>query len=131
MHRLHGALRGGVVALALFGWLVPAAAFAAGDAAKGKALFEGMGTCWTCHGKEGKGDGPASAPLNPKPRDLSGGEFKFDADKDGKAGTDTDLAMVIKNGPAAYGGSNAMPYFKHLSDEQIADIVAFIRSLGQ
>jgi len=36
--------------------------------AKGKALFEGKGTCFNCHGKEGKGDGPAGQILNPSPR---------------------------------------------------------------
>src|SRR4029453_13680225 len=38
--------------------------------AKGKAFFEGKGTCFNCHGKEGKGDGPAGAILNPSPRNL-------------------------------------------------------------
>jgi len=36
--------------------------------AKGKGLFET--TCATCHGPEGKGDGPAGATLNPKPRNF-------------------------------------------------------------
>ena len=38
--------------------------------AKGKALYEGKGTCFNCHGKEGKGDGPAGAILNPSPRNF-------------------------------------------------------------
>jgi mono/diheme cytochrome c family protein len=130
MTRIHLALRGALVGLGLVAWLLPAAALA-GDAEKGKALFQGMGTCWTCHGKEGKGDGPASAPLDPKPRDLTKGDFKFDANGDGTPGEDEDLMLVIKNGPSAYGGSNAMPYFKHLSDEQIGDLVAYIRTLHQ
>ena len=115
---------------ALLGGLLPAAALAQGDAAKGKELFSGMGTCWTCHGQAGKGDGPASAALNPKPRDLTTGDFKFDADKNGTAGEDADLSMVIKQGPAPFGGSNAMPTFAHLSDEQVADLVAYIRTLS-
>jgi mono/diheme cytochrome c family protein len=36
--------------------------------AKGKGLFET--TCATCHGPDGKGDGPAGAALNPKPRNF-------------------------------------------------------------
>lgn len=115
---------------ALLGGLLPAAALAQGDAAKGKELFSGMGTCWTCHGQAGKGDGPASATLNPKPRDLTTGEFKFDADKNGTPGEDADLTMVIKQGPAAFGGSNMMPAFAHLSDEQVADLVAYIHTLS-
>src|SRR5256886_13074587 len=38
------------------------------NVAKGKALFEGKGTCFNCHGKEGKGDGPAGQILNPRDR---------------------------------------------------------------
>ncbi|MDJ0787146.1 MAG: cytochrome c [Myxococcota bacterium] len=129
MHLVPGStLRCLLAASALLLWLVPGAAFA-GDAAAGKALFAGMGTCWTCHGAEGTGDGPASAALDPKPRNLQEGVFAYDANGDGTVGDDEDLALVIKNGPAEYGGSNAMPYFKHLNDTQISDLVAFIRSL--
>ncbi len=37
--------------------------------AKGKELY--TKTCSSCHGAEGKGNGPAGASLNPKPRDLT------------------------------------------------------------
>jgi len=129
MKRPWTTLRGALLTLALAAWLAPTAAAAAGDAAKGKELFTGAGTCWTCHGNEGKGDGMAAANIDPKPRDLTLGEFKYDADKDGTPGSDADLALVIKKGPAAFGGSAAMPMFGHLSDAQIADLVAYIRSL--
>jgi mono/diheme cytochrome c family protein len=33
--------------------------------AKGKALFEGKGTCFNCHGKEGKGDGRSDPESEP------------------------------------------------------------------
>jgi mono/diheme cytochrome c family protein len=36
--------------------------------AKGKGLYET--TCSPCHGPDGKGDGPAGATLNPKPRNF-------------------------------------------------------------
>jgi mono/diheme cytochrome c family protein len=36
--------------------------------AKGKALFEGKGTCFNCHGKNGDGQGEAGKILNPSPR---------------------------------------------------------------
>ena len=35
----------------------------------GKKIFEGI--CWTCHGLDGKGNGPASVQLIPKPADFS------------------------------------------------------------
>ena len=65
--------------------------------AKGKALFEGKGTCFNCHGKEGKGDGPAGAILNPSPRNFTNCKFH-------KKRKDGELMWVIKNGskgPAA------------------------------
>ncbi|MCZ7582047.1 MAG: c-type cytochrome [Deltaproteobacteria bacterium] len=40
-----------------------------GDAAKGKAVY--LQYCAACHGESGKGDGPAGAALNPKPRNFN------------------------------------------------------------
>jgi len=105
------------------------AAQAAGDAAAGKTTFETL--CATCHGTTGKGDGPAGGALNPAPRDFSKGEFKYDADKDGKAGSDADLALIVKNGAAAYGGSPLMAPWGHLPDADIQNVVAYVRSLKQ
>ena len=77
----------------------------------------------------GKGDGPAGAALNPKPRDFSVGDFKYDTDKDGKPGTDADLANIIKNGAGAYGGSPLMAPWGHLSDADIQNVIAYVHSL--
>jgi mono/diheme cytochrome c family protein len=101
----------------------------AGDAAAGKATFETL--CASCHGTTGKGDGPAGAALNPPPRDFSTGDFKYDTDKDGKPGSDADLAAIIKNGAAAYGGSPLMAPWGHLQDPDIQNVVAYVRSLKQ
>ena len=106
-----------------------AAAALAGDAAAGKAVYTGKGTCWTCHGQAGKGDGPAGKALNPAPRDFSVGAFKFDADKDGKTGTDADLKLVITKGAGALGGNPAMAPWGHLSSKEIDDVIAFVRTL--
>lgn len=38
--------------------------------AKGRALYEGKGTCVNCHGQSGAGDGPVAASLNPAPRNF-------------------------------------------------------------
>ena len=107
----------------------PLAAQAAGDAAKGKTLFET--NCLSCHGATGKGDGPVGVALQPPPRDFSKGEFKFDADKDGKAGTDADLMGVIAQGAAAFGGSAMMAPWGHLSEQDRSDLVAYIHTLKQ
>lgn len=112
-------------AIAIF---VPAAANA-GDAAAGKTIFDI--NCTTCHGMLGKGDGVLSAALNPKPRDLSSGEFKFDTDGDGKAGTDVDLKNVITQGAMAFGGSPLMAPWPALADSDIANVIAYIRTLSK
>ena len=122
MIRQLGTLVAGLALAAL-----PFAAQAAGDAAAGKTTFDTL--CATCHGPQGKGDGPAGAALNPKPRDFSVGEFKYDTDKDGKAGTDADLANIIKNGAGAYGGSPLMAPWGHLSETDIQNVIAYVHSL--
>jgi mono/diheme cytochrome c family protein len=105
----------------------PIAASAAGDAAKGKTLFET--NCATCHGTSGKGDGPVGLALpEPKPRDFTAGVFKFDTDKDGKTGTDADLVNVVKTGAAAYGGNPMMAPWAQLPEADIVDIVAYVRT---
>ena len=112
---------------ALAAFVIPSAALA--DAAAGKAPYDT--NCMSCHGPTGKGDGPVGSVLNPPPRDFSKGDFKFDTDGDGKPGTDADLVNVIKKGASAYGGSALMAPWPALSDGEITNIVAFIRSLKQ
>ena len=124
MHRRLVAIS--ILALAALLWLVgPAGA----DDAPGKSDYEL--NCSSCHGLTGKGDGPISGALNPKPRDFSAGEFKLDADKSGSPGDDEDLRLVIKNGAFMYSGSPLMAGWPTLSDEQIGQLIAYIRSLKE
>jgi len=96
------AIRSSFAALCATGLLLPALAFAAGDAAAGKAVF--TANCASCHGDSGKGDGPVGVALQPPPRDFSKADFKFDGNGDGKPGEDADLKAVITQGAAAFGG---------------------------
>lgn len=115
------------MALAVLAALAPGAAFA-GDVAAGKEKFTMF--CVTCHGESGKGDGPGGAGLQPPPRDFSVGDFKLDANGNGKPGDDEDLKLVITNGAAAYGGSPLMtPWGGALTEEDIDNLVAVVRSL--
>ncbi len=82
--------------------------------------------CSTCHGADGKGDGPAAATLDPKPRNYT--------DKAWQASiTDEQLAKVILEGGAAVGKSPLMPPNPQLKDkpEVIAELVKIVRSFGQ
>ena len=118
-------------AILLAAFVLPGVSFA-GDAAAGKAIF---GVCVSCHGEGGKGDGPTGKALaaagQPAPRDFTVGEFKFDTNGDGEVGTDSDLADVIKNGAAPYKGNPLMAANPALSDADVANLIAFIRSLKE
>lgn len=112
-----------VVTVLFVGSLLPAVAFAGGDAANGKALYAKK--CLNCHGATGKGDGPALAALKVKPKDLS--------DKAYMAGLkDQYLADIVSKGGKALGKSPIMPAMNgKLSDGEIRDIVAFLRTLAR
>ncbi|MEZ4334200.1 MAG: cytochrome c [Myxococcota bacterium] len=100
-----------------------------GDPERGKALYRLY--CLVCHGEDGEGDGVGAATLNPKPRDFTSGSFSFDANADGKTGSAVDIARVIRESPSAFGGSKAMPAWGGtFSVEQVADLVAYVRSLA-
>lgn len=100
-----------------------------GDAARGADVF--VLYCVTCHGTAGEGDGPAAAALNPKPRDFTSGVFYIDGNANAETGEPVDLARVILEGPAAFGGSEGMPPWRGtFSEEQVRDLVAFVLSLS-
>ncbi len=108
-----------VVALAL----LPGLVFAQGNAENGKALFTKY--CGSCHGANGKGDTPVAAALNPKPKDLT--------DKKYMAGLKDDyLFNLIQKGGAAVGKSPLIPAFgAQLKEQEIRDVIAFVRSLAK
>ncbi|TDJ06997.1 MAG: c-type cytochrome [Deltaproteobacteria bacterium] len=94
--------------------------FATGDSAKGKESYNQI--CAMCHGETGKGDGVAAASLDPKPRDLSSGEYVSTL-------TDEHIFKVIKEGGESVGKSNLMPAWGAvLSDDKIWDVVAYLRA---
>ena len=72
--------------------------------------------CVTCHGPNGKGDGPAAAALPPpKPADWT--STKLATESDG------DIFWKIST------GRGAMPPWKHLPDKDRWEIVNYIRTL--
>jgi mono/diheme cytochrome c family protein len=87
--------------------------------AKGKAIFEGKGTCFTCHGLSGKGDGDAGKALDPTPRDFTNPQFH-------SLRTDGEMFWVIKNGSAGTGMISYNPAM--ISDEETWQVILYERS---
>jgi len=94
---------------------------AAGDLEAGKKLYETR--CAICHGPDGKAAIPAAQALNPKPRDHTDGAYM-------NALSNEHLAKVIKEGGPAVGKSPLMPPQADLNAQQLADVIAFVRSLA-
>lgn len=85
--------------------------------AKGKTLYNQQ--CMTCHGADGKGDGPAAAALNPKPRNFVAAEgWKFGR-------TVTGLFKTITNGSPG----TAMPPFPGLAADERFALAHYLHTL--
>lgn len=82
--------------------------------------------CFTCHGKQGRGDGPASKGLSPQPRDLTDPQWQASVGDD-------HIERIILYGGAAVGRSPAMPGNPDLSGrpEVVAALVEHVRSLSR
>lgn len=90
--------------------------------ARGKETYQLY--CASCHGATGGGDGPISAGLEPKPAKHSDGSYMNEL-------TDAHLHKVIAEGGTSVGKSPLMaPWGGTLSDAQIDDVVAYIRTLA-
>lgn len=94
-----------------------------GDPKAGKAKYDTL--CVGCHGSSGKGDGPAAATLNPKPQDHTNGKYMNTL-------SDKYLFDITKSGGPSVGKSPLMPpWASALKDQEIWDLVAYIRSLAR
>jgi mono/diheme cytochrome c family protein len=93
------------------------------DAAAGAAIYATY--CAACHGATGDGDTPFAQALDPPPTAHSNGTYM-------NALTNDYLFKLIQEGGAAVGKSaNMAPWGGTLSDAQIRDVIAHIRSLAK
>jgi len=83
---------------------------------KGKKIYFKL--CWSCHGKTGKGDGPAAANLVPAPSNYT----------DDKVQAQTDGAIFWK---ITNGRGFMVSYENILSDDQRWMLVSYIRKLDK
>ena len=108
-----GGAAGALAVAALLAW---AGQSSAADVAAGKAIFKKR--CAVCHGKTGAADGPMSKILKPPPPSFA------DAGHMAKR-SDEELLKIIKE------GKKPMPaYSGKLTEEQIQNVLAYIRSLA-
>jgi cytochrome c oxidase cbb3-type subunit 2 len=82
--------------------------------------------CWGCHGSRGNGDGENGPYLNILPRNFVAGTFKCRSTPTGTLPLDTDLYNSIRRG---FNFTN-MPSWAPLTDQQRADLVAFIKTFS-
>ena len=97
--------------------------------AEGKALFLGRGTCFQCHGPEGKGDGGAAKVLPIMPRNFTNPKFN-------KVRTPGEMMWVLKNGSLGQTGqipgTGMLPIVgQFLSEEDGWKVLLYERSLGE
>ena len=109
------------IRLAVLFVAVTACSATAADLAAAKKEF--VRFCSKCHGLEGKGDGPQADALGTKPRDFTDCARM-------KTIPDATAFTAIKEGGEAAHLSKDMPAWKDgMDDDEIHDLIAYIRSL--
>jgi cytochrome c oxidase cbb3-type subunit I/II len=93
-------------------------------AARGRKAFDRY--CVSCHGVEGDGRGPSAEWLDPRPRVLTSGIFKFRSTPSGALPTDADLLRTITNGLH----TTFMPRWAPTTAREREDLVQFVKTLS-
>ncbi|MDR4499577.1 MAG: c-type cytochrome [Candidatus Scalindua sp.] len=91
----------------------------------GKRIY--MKKCQYCHGVDGEGDGPASAFLDPPPRDLTRARYKIISTGSGELPTDQDIFNVISNGIP----DTSMPAWSSLKEKEKWQTVLYVKTLAE
>jgi mono/diheme cytochrome c family protein len=95
-----------------------------GHADAGKQLY--FRYCWGCHGFRGDGNGENAQYLNIPPRNFMAATFKCRSTPTGTLPTDEDLSKAIERGLV----NSNMPSWSALTDQQRADLVAYIKTFS-
>jgi mono/diheme cytochrome c family protein len=80
--------------------------------------------CWTCHGTDGKGNGPAAAGIEgTKPRDFTASDYKI-------TGREVEVHEIISQGAAKsfHGSEYMLEWGNKLTPRQIDDVVEYLKT---
>lgn len=103
----------------------PAADLNAGSTPQGKYLY--VKHCAVCHGVNGRGDGPASPSMIPRPRDFTQGLYKYKSTMPVSVPSDDDLARTIYAGLQG----SAMPSWAGLlNDAEVKAVLEYIKGFS-
>ncbi len=113
-----------LAALALVAGTVRGTPPDANAAARGKKVFDRY--CISCHGTEGDGRGPTADWIDPKPRILTSGIFKFRSTPSGELPTDADILRTVTNGLH----TTYMPRWAAMPEIERHDVVQYVKTLS-
>lgn len=100
--------------------------FSTDQRSNGQRVYETY--CIGCHGTGGYGNGEAATFLNPQPRNFVNGQFKFFYNGEAPPfPADASLKQTIRAGVSGA----AMPAFPLLSEQEVNDVIAYIKSLRE
>ena len=82
--------------------------------------------CVSCHGVEGDGRGPSAEWLDPRPRNFTGGTFKFRSTPASDLPTDADLLRTLERGL----NHTSMPHWRGVTEHELRQIVRYLKTLS-
>ena len=92
---------------------------------QGKRIFEGKGSCRTCHGIDGKGLGSDINPetfRGPLPRNFTDNDWQA-------VRTDGELFWILKNGSKGTAMASFIPLV--LTEEEAWAVISYVRSFAR
>jgi mono/diheme cytochrome c family protein len=102
------------------------------DAAQAQAVLQTgervyLENCAACHGQRGDGKGPEAERLKTKPRDFTGGIYKFRSTPSGSLPLDEDIFRTISRGVR----STSMLGQLHLSEKERWAVTEYLKTFSQ
>ncbi len=102
-----------------------AAAWNAASVSRGRVLYRAL--CAGCHGRSGRGDGPAAAALFPPPRDLTRADYRFRSTATGALPLPSDLLRTLRDGLP---GTPMPAWGGQLDDVELRSLVLYLETLS-